>query len=58
MKSELDSIRITLATDADIPALWRMARREAEYERMIDGFSTSEQSLRDALCADALPPKP
>ncbi|HVT26912.1 MAG TPA: GNAT family N-acetyltransferase [Lacipirellulaceae bacterium] len=46
-----ESIRITRVTDRDIPALWRMANREAEYERMSDSFTATEQTLKEALCA-------
>ncbi len=38
-------------TDTDIPALWRLANCEAEYERMADSFTATEQTLRAALCA-------
>jgi len=49
MSAMAESIHIAVATEADIPDLLAMARHEAEYERMIDQFTATENSLREKL---------
>jgi GNAT superfamily N-acetyltransferase len=53
MSSESHNIRIAPATSSDMGALLRMARHEAEYERMTDHFTATEQRLREALFGSA-----
>src|SRR4051812_35945891 len=51
MSAKGNNIRIAPATAADVPALLRMARHEAEYERMAQSFTATEQRLRETLFA-------
>jgi GNAT superfamily N-acetyltransferase len=43
------TFRIEKATDADVPVILLMIRRLAEYERLLDSVTASEEKLREAL---------
>jgi GNAT superfamily N-acetyltransferase len=43
------TFRIEKATDADVPLILQMIRRLAEYERLLDSVTASEEKLREAL---------
>ena len=46
---QADPIEIALAKETDVAALLRLARKEAEYERLTDHFAATEERLRTAL---------
>lgn len=45
----MNEIRIKQATENDAGALWRMVGRQAEYEKLTEHYTSTEESLRAAL---------